>query len=123
MASQSFLDCSEAHGLVSSIYAVQFVSLKLIRLCIACPAMTHIVDTKLIQGLGDLDLLLGIKESVGELLALTKGALNDLEARDIAQEVGDTSVVAVRVTGGRARVLAGPDSSVALVLGKVFRIG
>lgn len=70
--------------------------------------MTHVVDTKVIQSLGDLNLLLGIKKGVGELLALTQGALNNLEARHIAQEVGDADIMAVRVAGsGRVRVLAG----------------
>lgn len=69
--------------------------------------MTHVVNTKVVQGLGDFDLLLGVEESVGELLSLTKSTLNDLEAGDIAQEVGNTDVVAVGVAGsGGVGVLA-----------------
>ena len=49
--------------------------------------MTHIVDSEIIQGLGDLNLLGGVEEGVGELLALSQRALNDLEARYIAQEI------------------------------------
>lgn len=48
---------------------------------------THIVDAEIIQGPGDLNLLGGVKEGVGKLLALTQGALDDLEARDVAQVV------------------------------------
>ena len=74
--------------------------------------MTHVVDTKVIQSLGDLNLLLGVKEGVGELFTFTKGTLNDLETRDIAQEVGHADVVAVRVAGhGRVGVLTGLDGS------------
>ena len=73
--------------------------------------MTHVVNTELIQGLGDLNLLLGVKEGIGELLTLTQRTLDDLEARDIAQEVGDSSIVAVRVAGGGGmRVLASLDT-------------
>lgn len=68
--------------------------------------ITHVVGTKVIQSLGDLNLLLGIKKGVGELLALTQGALNNLEARDIAEEVGDADVVAVGVAGCWVGVLA-----------------
>jgi hypothetical protein len=79
--------------------------------------VTHVVDAELIQSLGDLDLLLGIKESVGELLTFTEGTLNDLEAGDIAEEVGHTDVVAVGIPGyGGVRVLAGRDSSEAGVV-------
>lgn len=61
--------------------------------------VTHVVNTKVIEGLGNLDLLLGVKEGVGELLTLTEGTLNDLETGDVAQEVGNTGVVAIRVAG------------------------
>jgi hypothetical protein len=53
---------------------------------------THVVDTKVIQCLGNLNLLGSVEKSVGELLALTESGLNDLETRDIAQEIGDTAV-------------------------------
>ena len=80
--------------------------------------MTHVVDTKVVQSLGDLDLLLGIEESIGELFTLTQGTLDNLEAGDIAQEIGHAGVVAVRVAGsGRVRVLAGLDTSEAGVVG------
>ena len=73
--------------------------------------MTHVVNTKLIESLGDLDLLLGVKKGIGELLTLTQGTLDDLEPRDIAQEVGDSSIVAVGVAcGGGMRVLASLDT-------------
>lgn len=68
--------------------------------------MTHVVDSELIQCLGNFDLLLGIKESVGELFTLTKSTLDDLEAGDIAQKIGHADIVTVGVTR-RMRVLAG----------------
>ena len=72
--------------------------------------MTHVVDTKLVEGLGDLNLLLGVKESVGELLTLTERTLDDLEAGDIAEKVGHADVVAIGVArSGGVRVLAGLD--------------
>lgn len=74
--------------------------------------MTHVVDTKVIQSFGNLNLLLRIEEGVGKLFTFTKGTLNDLKTRDIAQEVGHTDVVAVRVTRSRrVRVLTGLDGS------------
>lgn len=74
--------------------------------------MTHVVDAKVIQGLGDLNLLLGSKESIGELLTLTEGTLDDLEPRDVAQEVGDTLTMAVGISRGlRDWVLTGLDGS------------
>lgn len=79
--------------------------------------MTHVVNTKVVESLGNLDLLLGIEESVGELLTLTQSTLDNLETGDIAQEVGDTDVVAVRVTrSGGMRVLAGLDTGEAGVI-------
>lgn len=78
--------------------------------------MTHVVHTELVQSLGDLNLLLGVEESVGELLTLTESGLNDLESRDVAQEVGDTDAVTVGVTSG-VRVVASLDSSEAGVVG------
>jgi hypothetical protein len=42
--------------------------------------MTHIVNTtKIVQCLGNLNLLSGIEESIRKLLALTQCALNDFE--------------------------------------------
>lgn len=85
--------------------------------------MTHVVGAESVEGLGDLNLLLGIKKGVGELLALTQGALDDLEARDIAQEVGDGGIVAVGVAGGSGvRVLAGLDSGEAGVRGDACEV-
>lgn len=79
--------------------------------------MTHVVNTEVVEGLGDLDLLLGIEESIGELLTLTQGALNNLKAGDVAQEVGHADIVAVGVAGrGGVRVLAGLDTSEAGVV-------
>lgn len=82
--------------------------------------MTHIVDTKFIESLGDLDLLLGIKESIGKLLTLTERTLDDLEARDVAEEVGHADVVAIGVASpGGVRVLAGLDGREA----RMFTLG
>ena len=53
---------------------------------------THVVNTKVIEGLGDLNLLGGVEESVRKLLSLAQGGLDNLEARDIAQEVTNTGV-------------------------------
>jgi hypothetical protein len=79
--------------------------------------MTHVVHTEVIESFGDLDLLLGIEESVGELLTLTQSRLDDLEAGDVAEEIGDAYIVAVRVAGGRGvGVLAGLNASEAGVL-------
>lgn len=52
----------------------------------------HIVDPEIVQSLGDLNLLSSIEEGTGELLALSKGTLNNLEVRHIAWEVAHTGV-------------------------------
>lgn len=58
-----------------------------------------VVDAEVIEGLGNLDLGLGVEEGVGELLAFSQGALDDLEARDIAEEVAH-GLVGIRGAGG-----------------------
>lgn len=118
IASQSARDCSEAQGLVSSICHHNsgqfFLRLRYVE---HDQSRTHIVNTKVVESLGDLDLLFGIEESIGELLTLTQGTLDNLETGDIAQEIGDTDVVAVGVAGsGGVRVLAGLDTSEAGVV-------
>lgn len=67
-----------------------------------------VINAELIQGLGDLDLGLGVEEGVGELFAFTKGALDDLEVGDIAQKVLDGRV---GVAGLGSRGLVGFDCS------------
>ncbi len=74
--------------------------------------MTHIVNTEIIQSLGDLNLLLGVEESVCKLLALSQSTLNDPEARYIAQEVADRLVWVISVRMG---VRLGLDSGKAWV--------
>lgn len=64
-----------------------------------------VVDAEVIEGLGNLDLGLGVEEGVGELLAFSQGALDDLEARDIAEEVA-YGLVGIRGASG-VGVLAG----------------
>jgi hypothetical protein len=59
--------------------------------------MTHIIDTELVQSFGNLNLLGGIEEGGCELFALTECALNDLEVRNIAQEIANSSVRIVSV--------------------------
>lgn len=75
--------------------------------------MTHVVNTEIIQSLGNLNLLLGIEEGIGELFTLSQSALNDLEIRHIAQEVADGLVrvrsvrmgVGLGLHGGEARMV------------------
>ena len=75
IASQSALDCSDAAGEVNSILipSVSMCSKHRIQ------NMTHVVNTKIIQSLGDLNLLLGVKEGIGELFTFSQRTLNDLE--------------------------------------------
>lgn len=51
--------------------------------------MTHVINTEIVQSLSDLNLLGGVEESIGELFTLSQCALNDLEIRDVTQEVAD----------------------------------
>lgn len=46
--------------------------------------MTHIIYSKIIQRLSNLNLLLSIKESIGELFTLAQGTLDNLEVVDVA---------------------------------------
>jgi hypothetical protein len=49
--------------------------------------MAHVVNTEIIQRLGNLNLLFGVKKSIGELLTLSQRALDNLESRDVAKKV------------------------------------
>jgi hypothetical protein len=113
MASQSARDCSEAAGLVNSI-------------CKHCQPVfkrakigeSYVINTKVVQRLSDLNLLGSVEESIGELLALSQGALNDLEGVDIAEEVGDGLVGVPGVDGsGVKRLVFG-----LACIGKTIRI-
>ena len=85
--------------------------------------VSHVVDTKVIQGLGNLDLLLGREKGIGELFALAQGAFDDLEPGDVAQEVCDPGVVAVGVSGSvRVWVFTGLDSGEAFMIWHFGRI-
>lgn len=77
--------------------------------------MTHVVDSEIVQSLGNLDLLLSVEEGVGKLFTFPESTLDDLEAGDIAQEIGNADIVTIGVAGG-VRVLAGLDSSEAGVV-------
>lgn len=51
--------------------------------------MTHVVCPKVIQSLRNLDLLLLVEKGICKLLSLSEGALDDLEAGNVAEEVAD----------------------------------
>lgn len=70
--------------------------------------MTHIINTEIIQSLSNLNLLSPVEEGIGELLSLSKRTLNDLESRDVAQEVTDR-LVWIR-SGGWMRVASALNS-------------
>ena len=72
--------------------------------------VTHIIRSKVIQSPCNLNLLLGIKKSIGKLLPFSKGALNNLKAGDVAEEVADGLVW---ISGVRMWVLSGVNTSVA----------
>lgn len=79
--------------------------------------MTHVVNTKLIKGFGDFNLLLSIKKGIGELFTLSQCALNNLKTGDIAQEIGDAGVVAIGIPCGcGVRVLTSLDGGEAVVV-------
>ena len=73
MASQSFLDCSEAAGLVNSMSKSSLVDSNYTWHCAA--EIKRTVNTKFIKRLSDLDLGLEVEVGVGELLAFTECAL------------------------------------------------
>jgi hypothetical protein len=51
--------------------------------------MTHVVCPKVIQSLRNLDLLLLVEKGICKLLSLSEGALDDLKAGNVAEEVAD----------------------------------
>jgi len=59
-----------------------------------------VIDAKVVKGLGNLDLGLGVEVGVGELLTLTKSRLDNLEAGDIGKEVADGLVGVGAEVGG-----------------------
>ena len=73
MASQSFLDCSEAAGLVNSMSKSSLVDFNYIWRCAA--EIKRTVNTKFIKRLSDLDLGVEVKVGIGKLLAFTECAL------------------------------------------------
>lgn len=108
IASQSILDCSEAAGLVNSIYERyqnKGSSEQVGR-------MSHIIHPEVIQGFGNFDFLGRVEERIGELFSLPQCALDDLESRNIAQEVSDGLVW---VSARDMWVLARRDGSEAVV--------
>ena len=58
---------------------------------------SYIINTEIVQGFGNLNLFSSIKESIGKLLALSQGTLNDFERVDIAEEVRDGLVGISRI--------------------------
>lgn len=74
---------------------------------------THVVNAEVIEGLGDLNLLGGVEESIRELLSLAQCRFDDLEARDIAQKVADARVWVVLTVN--VRVGSGLDAGVSSV--------
>ena len=77
IASQSALDCSEAAGEVNSICKVCISKIYLMEFYEW--QLTHVVDTEVIQSLGNFNLLLGIKEGIGELFTFSQSTFDDLE--------------------------------------------
>lgn len=59
-----------------------------------------VIDTEVVQGLGDFDLLLLVEEGVGKLLTFTQGGVDQLEVVDVGQEVGRVGPVRVLLEVG-----------------------
>lgn len=55
-----------------------------------------VVDTKVIESLGNLNLLCSVEEGIRELLTLSQRRLDDLEVGDIRQKVGSLGTIWVR---------------------------
>lgn len=51
--------------------------------------MTHIIHTEIVQRFGNFNLFGSVEEGIGKLFPFSQGALNDLEARYIAQKITD----------------------------------
>lgn len=81
IASQSSLDCSEAAGLVSSIYRRCQYSVHCLAplLLLLCMSLTHIISAKIVQSLRNLNLFLGVKEGICKLFAFSESTLDDLK--------------------------------------------
>jgi hypothetical protein len=85
----------------------------------------HIVYTKIIQRPGNFDFLGRVKKGICKLLTLTQSALDDLEVRDITQEVANWLVRVISVdvwvlsrgNGGKTRVTFNEPVSTSFVDG------
>jgi hypothetical protein len=74
----------------------------------------NVLDTKVRESLGNLDLGLCVKVGIGKLLSLSQGTLNDLEVVGVGEEVADrlvrqSSIVVRLVDGGSSPVLCDLD--------------
>jgi len=58
---------------------------------------SYVINAEIVQGFGNLYLFSSIKESIGKLLALSQGTLNNFERVDVAKEVGDGLVGISRI--------------------------
>jgi len=109
IASQSALDCSDAAGEVNSIYPSCISS----HHELSIQSVTHIVNSKIIQRLGNLDFLLSVEEGIGKLFTFAQCAFNDLEVRHVAQKVADGLVWVCSVGMGVGLGLDGGEAWVA----------
>lgn len=74
--------------------------------------MTHVVNTEVVQGFGNLNLLLLVEKGIGELFTLPQSTLNDLEVPYIAQVVANRLVW---VVSGWVRIRLGLNGGEAWV--------
>ena len=112
MASQSLRDCSDAAGLVSSIYGLTSSAMASQRPRRPTLGVPHIVHAEIVKRFGNLNLLLRIKKGIGKLLSFSQRRFDDLEVRYVAEKVANRFV---RIAAGDVRILLSRDGSEAFV--------
>lgn len=111
IASQSSLDCSDAAGLVNSIWNQKKKYCQRKHSLLPWVELwggerfseSYIVNAEIIQRLRNFNLLGRVEKGISKLLALSQRALNDFKRADVAEEVR-YRLVRIPAVDGRARL-------------------
>lgn len=91
-------DVSENLGLKTELADGLAIGPRLLRCCGG--GQLDVVDTKVVQSLGNLDLGLGVKEGRGKLLSLSQSGLDELELGHVRKEIGGVGSVRISLLAG-----------------------
>lgn len=91
-------DVSENLGLKTELADGLAIGPRLLRCCGG--GQLDVVNTKVIKGLGNLDLGLGVEEGRSKLLSLSQSGLDELELGDVGQEIRGVGSVGIGLLSG-----------------------